>query len=390
MRRQAAFSGHDGGRTFPRPGEIRAAADGQRYALLPGIARDRPVYRRASGHPRLSSRACLPSSPRLLERAGPGLERPDRRPPGTSRRCSPCWSRATTTTNRSPMRSRGFLDGHVALDRRIAEGGRYPAVDVLRSLSRAVPGVTAGGERPGAPCPDDPAWYADMADMVRLGAYRAGSDPAVDEAVTPAPRIEAMLRQERSEQTSIRGQLRTVLRAALGRHDAATPWNCCCVCAASRLDEARRGPRRLPRVESLAAHAAGGDREAPSFTRRTWQPIWRPGDAVVEAFAAWLRPPPEAARSACGGGPGRGLDGAGARPSAAARCRGTGGGRDAGKARRSEAGGGRAPGPSGRSTRRRQRRGEPDASVRGSRSLSLAAILCQPSVIVCAQGQFWT
>ena len=58
------------------------------------------------------------------------------------------------------------------------------------------------------------ALYADMADMVRLGAYRAGSDPAVDEAVTLAPRIEAMLRQERSEQTSIEDSF-AQLRAAL-------------------------------------------------------------------------------------------------------------------------------------------------------------------------------
>jgi flagellum-specific ATP synthase len=42
-----------------------------------------------------------------------------------------------------------------------------------------------------------------MADMVRLGAYRAGSDPAVDEAVELAPRIEAMLRQSRDERTGI-------------------------------------------------------------------------------------------------------------------------------------------------------------------------------------------
>ena len=47
------------------------------------------------------------------------------------------------------------------------------------------------------------ALHADMADMVRLGAYRAGSDPAVDEAVALAPRIEAMLRQARDEGTGI-------------------------------------------------------------------------------------------------------------------------------------------------------------------------------------------
>ena len=58
------------------------------------------------------------------------------------------------------------------------------------------------------------ALYADMADMVRLGAYRAGSDPAVDEAVALAPRIDAMLRQDRDERTSIEDSF-ALLRAIL-------------------------------------------------------------------------------------------------------------------------------------------------------------------------------
>ncbi len=99
---------------------------------------------------------------------------------------------------------RGFLDGHVILDRRIAEGGRYPAVDVLRSLSRAAngclePGETAMLRRARGVL----ALHAEMADLVRLGAYRAGTDPAVDEAVALAPRIEAMLRQNRSERSGM-------------------------------------------------------------------------------------------------------------------------------------------------------------------------------------------
>ena len=101
------------------------------------------------------------------------------------------------------------------LDRRIAEGGRYPAVDVLRSLSRAVPGWNAPEENAMTQRARSLlALHADMADMVRLGAYRAGSDPAVDEAVALAPRIEDMLRQQREEQTDISGSF-SALRAAL-------------------------------------------------------------------------------------------------------------------------------------------------------------------------------
>ena len=103
MRRQAAFCGDDGGRAFPRPGEVRAAADGQRHAVLPGTARDRPVGRRAAGDPRLSAeRVRRIAAPAGACRAGAGTAGWRRR--SHHRRCSPCWSRATTTTSRSPMR----------------------------------------------------------------------------------------------------------------------------------------------------------------------------------------------------------------------------------------------------------------------------------------------
>ena len=110
---------------------------------------------------------------------------------------------------------RGILDGHVVLDRRIAEGGRYPAIDVARSLSRSASGCNDPEENALVRrARSILALHADMADMVRLGAYRAGSDPAVDEAVALAPRIEAMLRQERTEHVSIEDSF-AMLRAAL-------------------------------------------------------------------------------------------------------------------------------------------------------------------------------
>jgi flagellum-specific ATP synthase len=109
---------------------------------------------------------------------------------------------------------RGILDGHVILDRRIGEAGRYPAVDVLRSLSRSVPGCNSTDENAlTRRARSLLAIHADMADMIRLGAYRPGADPLVDEAVKVAPRIEEMLRQTRSEQTDIAGSFRALQRA---------------------------------------------------------------------------------------------------------------------------------------------------------------------------------
>src|SRR5579863_727222 len=152
--------------------------------------------------------------PRLLERAGPGLEPADTQAGYITALFSVL---VEGDDHNEPVADavRSVLDGHVVLDRRIAEAGRYPAVDVLRSLSRAVPGCNAPEENALARRARALlALYADMADMVRLGAYAAGSDPAVDEAVALAPRIEAMLGQARDEHTDIEGSF-AALRAAL-------------------------------------------------------------------------------------------------------------------------------------------------------------------------------
>ncbi len=137
--------------------------------------------------------------PRLLERAGPGYQRAD----GSAGFITALFAVLVEGDDQNePVADtvRGILDGHVILDRRIAEAGRYPAIDVLRSLSRSMPNCnlpeeTALIRRARAIL----ALHADMADMIRLGAYRRGTDPAVDEAMTLAPRIEAMLHQERDE-----------------------------------------------------------------------------------------------------------------------------------------------------------------------------------------------
>ena len=131
--------------------------------------------------------------PRLLERAGPGMEQS-----GTITALFTVLVEGDDHNEPVADAVRGIIDGQVVLDRAIAERGRYPAVDVLRSLSRAVPGCNSAEEnaltrRARAVL----ALYAEMADLVRLGAYRAGSDPAEDEAVRIAPRIEAMLQQDR-------------------------------------------------------------------------------------------------------------------------------------------------------------------------------------------------
>jgi flagellum-specific ATP synthase len=152
--------------------------------------------------------------PRLLERAGPGPATADRR---VGRITALFTVLVEGDDHNEPIADaiRGILDGHVVLDRRIAESGRYPAIDVLRSLSRAAAGCLTREEAALVQrCRKLLALYGNMADMVRLGAYRAGSDPEVDEAVALVPRIEAMLTQRPEEPANLSGAF-ALLRAAV-------------------------------------------------------------------------------------------------------------------------------------------------------------------------------
>ncbi len=137
--------------------------------------------------------------PRLLERAGPGLLQPD----GSAGQITGLFTVLVEGDDHNePVADavRGILDGHVVMDRRIAEAGRYPAIDVLRSLSRVASGCLDAGQaatvkRARAIL----ALHGEMADMVRLGAYRPGTDPLVDEALRLTPLIEAVLSQAKGD-----------------------------------------------------------------------------------------------------------------------------------------------------------------------------------------------
>ncbi|MFT8245878.1 FliI/YscN family ATPase [Roseomonas sp. BN140053] len=138
--------------------------------------------------------------PRLLERAGPAADGC----PGAITGLFTVLVDGDDHDEPVADAVRGILDGHIVLDRAIGEGGRYPAIDVLRSLSRTVPGCLEPAERPVLlRARKILALHRDMADLVRLGAYRAGTDPAVDEAVRAAPRIEAVLAQRKDERGTV-------------------------------------------------------------------------------------------------------------------------------------------------------------------------------------------
>jgi len=99
---------------------------------------------------------------------------------------------------------RGIIDGHIVLQRGIADRGRYPAINILRSISRSMPKcltpeqamlVQQGREIIST--------YEDMAELIRLGAYKRGSDPKVDTAIALYPALEKFLAQKPREHTTL-------------------------------------------------------------------------------------------------------------------------------------------------------------------------------------------
>jgi len=134
--------------------------------------------------------------PRLLERAGPGA-------PGKGMITGLFTVLVDGDDHNEPVADavRGILDGHVVMRRAIAERGRYPAIDILKSVSRTLPHCMNDEQndiRVGAR--KLLSTYSDMEEMVRLGAYKAGSSPEVDRAVALAPEIEKMLNQGKNDQ----------------------------------------------------------------------------------------------------------------------------------------------------------------------------------------------
>lgn len=112
---------------------------------------------------------------------------------------------------------RAILDGHIVLERAITERGRYPAVNVLRSVSRTMPRCNSAEENELVTRAKTMiATYENMAEMIRLGAYHIGSDAAVDAAICVYPDIEAFLQQdmhERSDFAEGYAQLAQILAA---------------------------------------------------------------------------------------------------------------------------------------------------------------------------------
>ncbi len=128
---------------------------------------------------------------KLLERAGPG-------PRGKGDITLIATVLVDGDDHNDPIAdaTRGILDGHIVLDRKIAAAGRWPAIDLLASLSRLAPKAWAPAEQSVVQSARAMiARFEDTRDLRMIGGYQPGSDPELDQAVAVAPKLYDMLTQ---------------------------------------------------------------------------------------------------------------------------------------------------------------------------------------------------
>jgi flagellum-specific ATP synthase len=149
--------------------------------------------------------------PRLLERAGPGIDEGDS--------ITAVFSVLVDGDNHNdPIADcvRGTLDGHIVLEREIAEQGRYPAINILKSISRLADRVWSAEERDiVAKARAMVARFEDTRDLRLLGGYQPGGDASLDRAVALTPTIYQALQQapDSPAKTGVIRELGTILGA---------------------------------------------------------------------------------------------------------------------------------------------------------------------------------
>jgi flagellum-specific ATP synthase len=147
----------------------------------------------AAGEPPVS-RGYTPSvytvMPRLLERAGNA-------PTGSITAMYTVLVEGDDLNEPITDTARGILDGHIVLSRRLANRNHYPSIDVLASISRLMPEVAEREHyKQAGRIKSMMAVYDDAQDLINIGAYKAGSNPDIDEAIKHIKPINAFLQQE--------------------------------------------------------------------------------------------------------------------------------------------------------------------------------------------------
>lgn len=142
--------------------------------------------------------------PRLMERAGSGRV-------GSITAFYSVLTEGDGTTDPIAEESRGILDGHITLSPKLGSAGHYPAIDVLDSRSRVMDSVVSREHVQAATHVRAlMARHQEIELLLRVGEYRAGSDPLADEAVSKIGPIRAFLKQGEHERTSFPDMLKAL------------------------------------------------------------------------------------------------------------------------------------------------------------------------------------
>ena len=105
--------------------------------------------------------------------------------------------------------ARAILDGHIVLNRTLAESGHYPAIDIEQSISRAMHNITKPDHQKSTQkLKQLYSRYQRSRDLIAVGAYSAGSDPVLDEAIALHTKIESFLQQDINARAGIQESLR--------------------------------------------------------------------------------------------------------------------------------------------------------------------------------------
>jgi len=99
--------------------------------------------------------------------------------------------------------ARGILDGHIVLSRKMAHKNHYPAIDVLQSISRVMSSIaTKEHKRNAGLLREVLASYGDAEDLINIGAYKPGSNPRIDYAISKIDEVNAFLCQDTDEKVN--------------------------------------------------------------------------------------------------------------------------------------------------------------------------------------------
>lgn len=156
-----------------------------------GLARGEAPTRR--GYPA----SVYPALPALIERSGRTAE-------GSITAIYTVLVEGTGEADPIAEETRSLTDGHIVLSQEIADSGRYPAIDVLKSLSRVMPSITSELHQYNAQRMRELlAKYADIEMLLQVGEFEAGTDETADAAIKAMPLLKAFTKQTSSERSSL-------------------------------------------------------------------------------------------------------------------------------------------------------------------------------------------